>query len=1235
MLSDPVILPGDAVPASAAGVKEQPRIAKGADSYLAVWTDSRTLLANEGSFTNIGFSGPYGGTGMGSMKDIYAARVGGDGQVIDTTPIIVSQAGYNQGYPRVGWNGQNWLVTWFSQHELDTNLYEIRAARVSSAGQLLDTTSILLKSEVGFGEFPTNVVSDLNGNWVVIWEGFSGGSSRSVFAARVTPAGTLLDVKEIYQHSSQYLSDPDIARAGDRFLLTYNSNGPIMGVLLDANLNQLRAGPEMLSNGGSRPRLASDGTNWLVVIGGIGVNAIFVSHDGDPVNLVTVTNDVRSAPVEPQVCWDGSNWVVAYDTNYNEPANTNTVLGSDLYAKRLSSAGVVLDPTGIAVRTTAGSQVSASITPSIQGGAQVAWQEQDRDDVRGASISATGTVSSDVSLEMGAPRQTKVRTATNGTGFLTVFRSDSLGVSRILAQHLDVNGTPIGLQPFLIAEGSKHNNPSVAWNGSDYLVVWEVTTETGKQSFGRLVPAVGIPLLPEFLIMNGEMPDAAGLNGAFLVVNIIQETSQIRRTQFVRVSGTGAAVGAPVKFSVGGAFNHSPRAAAFGNRWLAVWEARSSHNSSTANTWGSFIEPDGTSSTPIQLGNDGNPELAVAGSTGQALLVTGKTAVRARRLNTDGTSPEPLRGMLVSASTALNGKPSVTWNGNQYIVTWIDHRNEPGTQQAKGDIYAARVAHTNVTLEEFPVANSGLPEETPFVISANGLTLFSYAKFYGNPAETPSLAAHRTTMRYARFGAPDLGTLPNAPSNLHAQMAGVLTLTWNDNSNDEAGFKVESRNGLGPWSQIRELGANVTSLAGLTVSATEPTSFRVRAYDAAGDSGYSNEASAPLVSLAQFTPNTYLEPATVQISGTASDPEGVAQVEFYYSTDATYPNYTLLNTDNVAPYAFTWPNINAGYYYVKAKAIDAQGSSAESDDQSFVVYGNPTAQITNPVNEAIFAAGANITINANAQARNSNDYLLRADFYANTTLIGSVTGHYASYSFTWNNAPTGSYAITVRPVSNLGLTGTSAPINITVGNPGPNISGRITDGTKGIYNATVTLSGSQAAVVRTDPDGNYFFTNVSTGSNVTVTPSALGFSFTPPSRSFNNLVASQTANFTGVPGPTITPDPSAIPIYSQPVSSNLQVSSKQVAGYLRDEEAADDFNVSGAITRVVVRGGRDFNTAPNPGVRGAFLRFFDGSASLPGAQVAEYYFPVGSPNLKVDPDAATSPRYHAPDALQC
>ena len=74
------------------------------------------------------------------------------------------------------------------------------------------------------------------------------------------------------------------------------------------------------------------------------------------------------------------------------------------------------------------------------------------------------------------------------------------------------------------------------------------------------------------------------------------------------------------------------------------------------------------------------------------------------------------------------------------------------------------------------------------------------------------------------------------------------------------------------------------------------------------------------------------------------------------------------------------------------------------------------------------------------------------------------------------------------------------------------IGGQVSDNGIGLSGVTVTLSGSQPGVRITDSNGNYSF-EVAGGGNYTVTPSILGFTFGPPSQTFNNLSTSQTANF--------------------------------------------------------------------------------------------------------------------------
>jgi hypothetical protein len=75
------------------------------------------------------------------------------------------------------------------------------------------------------------------------------------------------------------------------------------------------------------------------------------------------------------------------------------------------------------------------------------------------------------------------------------------------------------------------------------------------------------------------------------------------------------------------------------------------------------------------------------------------------------------------------------------------------------------------------------------------------------------------------------------------------------------------------------------------------------------------------------------------------------------------------------------------------------------------------------------------------------------------------------------------------------------------------ISGQVTDKGVGLAGVTVTLSGSQTGLRTTDSNGNYSFELI-VGGNYTVTPSLLGFAFSPPSQTFNSLSGPQTANFT-------------------------------------------------------------------------------------------------------------------------
>lgn len=86
---------------------------------------------------------------------------------------------------------------------------------------------------------------------------------------------------------------------------------------------------------------------------------------------------------------------------------------------------------------------------------------------------------------------------------------------------------------------------------------------------------------------------------------------------------------------------------------------------------------------------------------------------------------------------------------------------------------------------------------------------------------------------------PPTPTTPTAPSNAVAVLAGPLlvTLTWTDNSGNEAGFAVErTADGGATWLKLTTLGAGVTNYSDVVHTYATTFQYRVWASNATGDS---------------------------------------------------------------------------------------------------------------------------------------------------------------------------------------------------------------------------------------------------------------------------------------------------------------------------------------------------------------------------------------------------------------
>ena len=120
--------------------------------------------------------------------------------------------------------------------------------------------------------------------------------------------------------------------------------------------------------------------------------------------------------------------------------------------------------------------------------------------------------------------------------------------------------------------------------------------------------------------------------------------------------------------------------------------------------------------------------------------------------------------------------------------------------------------------------------------------------------------------------------------------------------------------------------------------------------------------AAPSVTLtAPATGATFVAPATLTVSATASDSDGtVAQVAFY-------ANGTLIGTDTVGPFTMTWSGVAAGSYSLTAVATDNAGATTTSSTVAITVTadaGTPPAR----TNVALAANGATATASSTDNA---------------------------------------------------------------------------------------------------------------------------------------------------------------------------------------------------------------------------------------------------------------------------
>jgi hypothetical protein len=775
ILSDPLLLPGNLSLAPSAGDQSTAQIARGDDGYLIVWTDTRTVFA---TLARTFAGGPFTEPGLGTMRDIYAALLDSEGNIVRSFPLATAGVDYDQHLPALAWNGQHWLVCWLSIQQDNRFLTEIVGVRVAPDGTVIDTTPIRIQSGMDLSVHPLWVASD-GTNWLVAWFDYVSGTP-TVLGRRVAPDGTLLDASPRTLSSGLITYSVRAAYTSGTYLVVISDNTTVRAIRLNANLAVL--GTLTLSSAGSRPSVGSAPTGFYVAYhaASTGLRGVRITPTGqvqDGGGGILISNDATDEEW-PTVCFDGTNWVVGYIVRALFP-RTDT-----LSVRRVSQAGALLDSSGIVVAVSPTGIEPASCPRISGGGALLAWTTA----LYLLPVGNTGTVLRDLSVERfsisasgvptplgfadtSVPRQARPRIAPTANGGLIVYESQTGYGTRILAHRLNARGIPIDSEPLEVAPASPGQGwPVVAWNGATWLIVWQTPPFDAVGNYqimgrrmasdGTFVDAEPVPLL------QGLTPTVAALpNGVFLVSAAYRQSTQIQFIRAVRVASDGTPLDAtPIQVGYGpqSVFESVPEAASFGSRWLVVWQANLTHDNPNSHAIGALVEPTGTVVSRFQINpsiipvrfrtpklciRDANTALVAWSYTFLDSGLRNNNAIGGRLVLADGAfASAPFNFVSITATDRMF-LPHPTWDGSRFWLVWLDHRADQYPSQQKGDISAMRLMADGAVIDSggFAVAHTPIPEDFPTTAAIGRRVLIAYSQMqFAAPYLTPRVVLRST-----------------------------------------------------------------------------------------------------------------------------------------------------------------------------------------------------------------------------------------------------------------------------------------------------------------------------------------------------------------------------------------------------------------------------------------------------------------------------------------------------------
>jgi len=461
----------------------------------------------------------------GAHMDIYGGRVTPAGTVLDGNGKAISTANYNQTLPKAAFDGKKYFVVWQDYRSGSYVNADIYGARV-------DTTAAVIAADasgkaiclISNGLGRPDLIFD-GTNYLVVWDDVasSGTTYGDIYCARVDTSAVVLGSGRIPVSVGGFWPryGPCITFDGEKSLVLWSDNR----IVYDRQQSDI-LGARVLQDGsvvGAEEMLVSRGTNMQVSVAvAYGGNGYFVvwqdGRSGTSYDIYGTRLDVSgsvldpagiaiSTEVEDQSFPDVAYGLGKYFVVWNDERAEDGF--SQIYGARVDSSGIVRDPAGVGIFTL--SEVYCDY-PAVAFDGQnylVVWGDYRNTvdaDVYGARVDTAGTVldAGGIAICTEAGNQSVPALASSGTNCLVAWLDERTDDGDIYGCRVEPDGDVLDGSGLAIrVETSDQGDQAVAFDGTNYLVVWSDYRGDNLDIYGARVTVGGSVLDPSGILISG------------------------------------------------------------------------------------------------------------------------------------------------------------------------------------------------------------------------------------------------------------------------------------------------------------------------------------------------------------------------------------------------------------------------------------------------------------------------------------------------------------------------------------------------------------------------------------------------------------------------------------------------------------------------------------------------------------------------------------------------------------